>query len=261
MTLRHLFLLLPLAASAATPPGSLGLGDKEVLTYHVSWVVLPGVGSIRIAADAATDAATGAPCLSVVTTTATTGLAHLLLPFQARSESLFDTASGRLISLDESSITRKRQNVHRVTFDYAAGVARYSTPPPFPTMRRLDMPEGYPTDMITCLVNARTWDLKPGQTRDALVLFNDDFYELTIHAIGYDFIETPLGTFRTLELEPRMERTPPKGMFKRGSRAKVWISQDARHLPLRFEVEFKFGTGIATLTGYQPPASAGRSPD
>jgi len=53
-----------------------------------------------------------------------------------------------------------------------------------------------------------------------------------------------------------MDKTPPKGMFRRGSRARVWITQDARHLPVRFEVEFKFGTGIATLVSYTPPAQA-----
>ncbi len=52
-----------------------------------------------------------------------------------------------------------------------------------------------------------------------------------------------LGTFMTQVLEPRMERTPPKGMFKRGSKVRVWISEDARRLPVRFKVEFKFGSG------------------
>jgi hypothetical protein len=231
----------------------LALGDNEALTYHVSWVVLPGVGTISIAAHAAADPASGAPCLKVSTTTATVGLAHLLLPFQAHSDSLFDATSGRLISVDESSVTRMKVNVHRVTFDYADGIAWYLPQNPPGARRRLAMPPGYPTDLITCLLSARTWDLKPGQTHDALVLFNDDFYQLTIHAIDYEDLDTPLGSFRTLVLEPRMDKTPPKGMFRRGSRARVWISQDARRLPVRFQVEFRFGSGIATLERYSPP--------
>jgi hypothetical protein len=66
-------------------------------------------------------------------------------------------------------------------------------------------------------------------------------------------VKTPLGTFDTLVIVPRMEKTPPKGMFKRGSTVRVWISQDERHLPVKFEVEFKFGSGVATLVNYQPP--------
>jgi hypothetical protein len=50
-----------------------------------------------------------------------------------------------------------------------------------------------------------------------------------------------------------MEKTPPKGMFKRGSNVRVWISQDEQSLPVKFEVEFKFGVGISTLTKYTAP--------
>ena len=34
------------------------------------------------------------------------------------------------------------------------------------------------------LVQTRGWDLKPGEERDALVLFDNEFYELSIHATG-----------------------------------------------------------------------------
>ena len=80
--------------------------------------------------------------------------------------------------------------------------------------------------------------------------------ELTLHAARYEEIRTSFGTFNTLVLEPRMEKTPPKGMFKKGSSVRVWISQDERRLPVRFEVEFKIGTGVATLTRYEAPPSA-----
>ena len=75
---------------------------------------------------------------------------------------------------------------------------------------------GEPLDLIMSLINTRTWDLKPGDQRDALVLFEEEAYELTIHAIRYEDVDTPLGTFHTLLLEPRMDKTAPKGMFKKG---------------------------------------------
>jgi hypothetical protein len=87
------------------------------------------------------------------------------------------------------------------------------------------------------------------------VLFNDEFYELTIHCTGRETVSTPLGTFRTRVLEPRMERTAPKGMFRRGGTVRVWIAEDRWRLPVRFTVEFKVGRGVATLTGHRPPPS------
>jgi len=44
-------------------------------------------------------------------------------------------------------------------------------------------------------------------------------------------VHTRLGTFKTLVLEPRMEKTPPKGMFARGSGVKVWISRTSAGCP------------------------------
>ena len=44
-------------------------------------------------------------------------------------------------------------------------------------------------------------------------------------------VRTPLGKFKALVLEPRMEKTPPKGMFKKGSTVHVWIAlEDTRRL-------------------------------
>ena len=246
-----LFLLagLPLAAETA-----LALRDGEAFTFKVSWAVLPGAGEIKVSA--AADTSGPAPRLRVTTTTHTRGLARMLLPFEATAESLFDPATGRLLSLTESNEQRNKRSAHAVAFDYAAAQAIYTRTIPAQPPRPLPLPPGDPIDLITSLLQTRSWDLKPGEKRDALVLFDDDFYELTLHAARYEEIRTSFGTFNTLVLEPRMEKTPPKGMFKKGSSVRVWISQDERRLPVRFEVEFKIGTGVATLTRYEAPPSA-----
>jgi len=225
-------LLLLLAGAGARAAPTLALGDGESLVYHVSWIVVPGAGEIRVSARSAAGAG-GTPQLRISTTTSTRGLARVLLPFEARAESLFDPATGLLLSQGESSETRSRHLAHTVVFDYAKRLADYSSElPPLATVA-LPMPAGEPTDLITCLMLARTWNLKPGQKHEALVLFEDDFYQL----------------------EPRMELTPPKGMFKRGSTVRVWVSQDAHKLPVRFQLHLgKFGSGIATLAQYHPPA-------
>jgi hypothetical protein len=249
-----LFLFPVLAAAAAAAPAvrPLALGDNERLVYHVSWVFLPAVGEIVVSAHAVSDPR-GTHLLRIDSRTGTRGLARLLLPFEARAESLYDSSTSRLIWLGESSEKRGKPNAHSVQFDYAAHVAEYSaTTPPGPT-RLIPMPRGYPSDLITCLLEARTWPMSPGQTRDALVLFEDEFYQLTIHALGRETVTTPLGTFDTIVLEPRMEKTAPLGMFKRGSTVRVWISQGPVRLPVRFQVDFKIGAGVATLVEYRPP--------
>lgn len=262
MTYRFFLLLLFIAAlpvaSAATSSDapSLPLQAGEQLTYRVSWAIVPGAGRITIEATA--DPASSPPRLVVNTTTATRGLAKMLLPFEAEGQSTYDATTGRLLTLRDVSTKRRKTTERTVTFDYAQREALYrsstSSEP-----RTLPIPEGNPSDLIMALLQTRTWDLKPGESRDALVLFDDDFYELTIHALRYEEVRTPLGKFRTLVLEPRMEKTAPKGMFRKGASVHVWIAENAPHLPVKFEVEFNIGTGTATLESYTPPASTSPS--
>ena len=108
----------------------------------------------------------------------------------------------------------------------------------------ITIPEGDPVDLISALVQTRDWKLKPGEKRDLLVQFGRDFYPLSIMAESYEEVHTPLGTYNTLVLAPRMEKDP-KGMFKKGGEVKVWISQDASSLPVKMQL--KLGVVTATL--------------
>ncbi|MBM3853589.1 MAG: DUF3108 domain-containing protein [Verrucomicrobia bacterium] len=238
------------------PPslGSPPLRDGERLSYRVSWAVVPGAGEINIAARQ--ESAADRPTLVVSARTSTRRLARLLLPFDAEGTSVFDLRTGRLLSLSESSVLRNKTSDHQVTFDYATRQASYTGGKTPGQTRLLPIPVGDPTDLIMGLLQTRTWDLPAGSKRDALVLFGTEFYELTIHHARIEDVRTPLGTHRAVVLEPRMEKTPPKGMFKRGSTVRVWIAQDERRLPVKFEVEFAIGTGTATLVAYEGPATA-----
>ncbi len=250
--MRLKFALLLLCVLPAAANTRLALSDGEAFTYKVSWAIVMGAGEIQIVAKA--DSSGPIPQLRVITTTATRGLARLLMRFDAKAESLFDLRTGRLLALTESSQQNDKHAEHDVTFDYGKKRALYSVPGSDVPPRTLEMPPGDPMDLITSLIETRAWNLKVGEKRDALVVFDDVFYEITIHAARAEKVYTPLGTFNTLVLEPRMEKTAPKGMFKQGSKVRVWIEQDdERHLPVKFEVEFKIGTGVATLTGYEPP--------
>lgn len=246
----RLLALLATLALLARPVGALPLQDGEHLTYRVSWAIVPGAGEIKVDAHVSP---TSPDQLVVTSTTATRRLAKVLLPFEARASSTFDLKSGQLVSLHEKSLTRAKPSEHTLAFDYPKREATYTKLVPPAEPRVLPIPPGEPVDLIMALLQTRTWNLKPGEKRDALVLFDDDFYELTLHALRYETVKTAVGTFNTLVLEPRMEKTAPKGMFKRGSTVRVWIAQDDHKLPVQFQVEFKIGTGTAVLEAYTPP--------
>jgi hypothetical protein len=239
-------------AARAHPDGDIGLRDGESLTYSVRWGFIPSVGRIKITADAF---GTGSNAvMRVTTTTWTWGLARGVFPFDGRGESVYRMPSGQLISTSEWSEYRSKRIKNSIAFDYAKGIALYTDEIQPNKTRAIPMPKGDPSDLILALIQTRYWNLKLGEKRDALVIFEDQFYPLTIHAEDTDYVITSLGLFKALVLVPRMEKTPPLGMFKRGSTVRVWIeTDDARHLPVRFEVAFRFGVGTATLMDYKPP--------
>ena len=262
MRFKWLLMGSAVVALAAHAQGPLGLKNGEGMSYRVGWTLIPFVGRIAIAAEEVMGGTQ--KVIRVTTTTATRGIARGFYPFDARGESIFDAASGRLLVSSESSASNTKETKTSMVFDYARSSAMYTDDVRPENSKTVPMPAGSPYDLILGLVQTRSWDLKPGEQRDELVIFKDEFFKLTVHAVGYEEVETPIGTFKTLVLVPLMEKEPPKGMFKRGSTVRVWIAQDQRHLPVKFEVEFSFGRGIAVLTDYRPPAAetaAGHAPN
>jgi len=254
MTLRPFLLLafLPWVGLHADP-AELALKSGEALTYGVGWGVFGGAGEIKISAQS--EILEGLPQLRLTTTTATHGLVRALYPFKAEAESIFDGRDGRLLAAKESSSAGSRGTRASIVFNYAQGTASYID---YLHAERnqpaLVIPPGRPADLITSLVLARGYAMKPGDQRSILVLFDNEFYPLTLFADHYEKIHTALGDLDTLVLIPRMEKDP-KGLFKRGGEVRVWISQDERHLPVKLEVKLKFGTATAQLTAYTPPST------
>jgi len=244
-----LLLLTALSASAAQVPLRVG----EVLTFRVGWGIFLHAGDITIAATA--DHSDRKPEVVVTTLTSTRGFLGQLFPFEARADSVFDPQTSRMLLHTEKSFSGRKSTSTVLQFDYAKSTASYIDMVDGSKNQTVPIPQpDHPLDLIASLIQTRNWGLKPGESREANVIFESEIYELTIHAVRYETLRTPLGTFNTLVYEPRMEKTPPKGMFKRGSNVRVWISQDGEPLPVRFEVEFKFGAGVATLTSYEPPS-------
>ncbi|MEO6876555.1 MAG: DUF3108 domain-containing protein [Opitutaceae bacterium] len=249
MRLFILFCLLGLVSAFADQ--RLALAPGEAFTFRVGFAIFSNAGEIKISSKSEID--DHQPSLVVTTTTSTRGLGRTFYPFDARAESVYQLNNGHMVVHTERSTQGKKQTETILTFNYAKRTADYRNIVHPDRDQIVPLPPGDPMDLISTLVQARAWKLKPGETIDALVMFEEEPYELTFHAEKYEQLKTPLGTFNTLVLVPKMEKTPPKGMFKRGSSVRVWISQDERHLPVRFEVEFKFGSGVATLVDYQPP--------
>lgn len=245
----------PASASVSAPAPVTALQPGESFTFRVGWGLFGSAGEIKVSADNPASSPQTQTQTRVITQTRTAGTIGFLYPFTAEAVALFDPGNGRMLSATAESKAGSKGTKMSVIFDYARAEATYTDPLRPARNATLTVPAGRPLDLITVLIQARAWQLKPGESHDALVLFDKDFYPLKITAQKAEKISTPKGKRDAMLLIPTMNG-PPKGMFSKGGGVKVWISNDADRLPLQFEVSVKVGTATATLTDYHPPGSA-----
>ena len=260
--LRCIFTFLLLSGLArATEPVAL-LQPGEVLTYRVGWGVIGSAGEMKVVAS--TDMIDGQPRTRVTTSSSTRGLVRMLYSFDGEAQTFFDPRDGRLLTAQAITRSSKDKTHASISFDYEKAEASYVDHLQPERTKIMPLPPGgHPMDLITALMQTRIWVIGPGESRDVLVLFDDDFYSLRITAFREETIQTPKGPRKALHLVPTM-LGKPKGMFRRGGEVHVWVSADAERLPLRFEVKLKVGTAFAVLTDYKPaplPAPTAPAPE
>jgi len=235
-------LAAPLLAQPTLRPG-------EAFTFRVTWGLLGKVGEINVQDQPTTDPDT----TSVTVTTSSSGMARMLFPFDGAAESFFDQKDGRLLRATATTESRRKNTSASIVFDYAAAEARYTDHLEPKRNTTLALPVQPPAELITSLIRARDFDLKPGDVRAITVLFDDEFYELNLRAGDYETVRTADGKVSALRVTPE-PIGKPKGMFKRGGAIHVWLARDGERLPVRFEVKLKVGTAVALLTQHTPGA-------
>lgn len=248
-------LLLCLPSLACAAPFT-AFHDGEIFTYRVGFAIFMHAGDITIAAKE--QKLNGAQVVSVTTDTRSRGIVRGLYAFDNKAEVVIDKTSGRMLAVKESGADPKRATDTEIVFDYATRRAKYTDRVRPERSEDVTIPEGNPVDLISALVETRNWNLKPGEKHDVLVQFGSDFYPLAIYADHFEEVSTPLGTYQTLVLIPRMEKNP-KGLFKRGGQIKVWISQDASNLPVKMQLKLNFGSATLLLSDYKAPTLAEKS--
>ena len=104
-------------------------------------------------------------------------------------------------------------------------------------------------DAVTALFYLRTLPLRPG---DELVIpVNDAGRNLTVRALAEatDTVATPLGPVEALRLRVTIERRLER---RRGVAATMWLSTDARRVPVRLDLSAGFGQVRLELVDYRP---------
>ena len=249
--------LLPARPAMAAP--FTAFADGETFTYKASWGIFLHAGDIVVAAHEEKNA-DGSDIFRITTDTTTRGFLHGFYSYSNQAEGIINQLTGRLASVREKGTDGEHVTDTETTFDYDRKIASYVDHHRPNRSQEAPIPDGDPIDLISALVETRDWNLQPGEKKDVLVNFGNEFYPLAIYAERYEEVRTPLGTYHTLVLVPRMEQNP-RGIFKRGGEFKVWISQQGQKLPVKMQLKLKFGTATLQLVDYKKTTPEQAKPD
>ncbi len=96
-------------------------------------------------------------------------------------------------------------------------------------------------DVLSTIYYARNIDYskyKPGDKIPFSMFLDDKVYNLYIRYLGKERISTHYGTFNTIKIAPLLiEGT----IFSGGEKMRVWVADDANHLPVRVESPILIG--------------------
>lgn len=238
-------MLMTLSSVIASP---LAIQPGERFTYRLSWGPFRKAASLEIVAEQ--DPTSSQPRTRITSHTATRGVIRALYSFDGWGEFIYEQNTGRLLEAQAWTQTPSKQTKASIALDYTNMEADYIDHLRPDRSLKLTIPPEEPADFLTTLIQTRAWQIGLGERQSVAVLFDDEFYDLTITVEREEILKTPWGKKSALVLIPRMEGEP-KGMFKKGGEIQIWVSNDTLRLPLRFEVKVAVGTAMAILTDHQ----------
>jgi hypothetical protein len=231
-----LFFLSPLAAPAALP-------EREVLHYTVEWRLITA-GKARLLWSETPHHSN--PGWQADLHLESTGLVSKLYKVNNDYVSNLESdlcATGSYLKSEEG----KRRKETRVTFDRATRKAEYQEKDmeknAVVSTKEIEIPACV-HDVLGGLYLLRTLNLQPGQNTQVAVSDGKKSVMALVQAQQREDVKTPAGTFKTIRYEAYLFNDV---LYRRYGHLYVWLTDDARKLPVQIRVRLQFAIGTITL--------------
>ena len=136
----------------------------------------------------------------------------------------------------------KRHRMKATTFNQTTRRAKYEVQTSTHVERELVLP-GFTQDSLSALYVLRSIPMKAGDKFNMPVTDAGDVYRVQMQVVALESLKTPLGTMNALKIVPVIAAAkgqPPRGIA-------IWISDDARRLPLKIEAQLAVGKFVVSL--------------
>jgi hypothetical protein len=247
MKLAALIVLVALAAPQAKPAPApkhelpVPFAAGEALTYDISWSTFLTAGSATVSVKEKKPSF-GSTAYYIVAEGRPTPLLSKLYALYYKADTLLDVYTllpqrGSIYS-DENG--RKRMRVTK--FDHGTRKAQYEVQTA--TLVKNDLViSAYVQDALSALYVIRTLGLKPGEKVTMPVCDNGKSFKLQIQAGALETVKTATGTVQALKIIPTVVGPGPS----LGRGVAIWLSNDARRVPVRIESELAVGRFVLAL--------------
>jgi hypothetical protein len=227
-------------APLSPPRPGFSFPQKQTLTYSVDWRVFPA-GTAVLHFDATGNSE------QITANADTVGAINLLFHVGDKFQSTFDREKGCTYEFDKQTVEGRRQINSTLKLDYAQGKSILDEKNMVTGQtKHLEVPiQGCLTDLLTGVFYASSQPMALGQTFILPVVDAMHTVPVTMKVEGREQIQTTLGTFKTLRVQP----TAAAGVVKNRGNIWIWYTDDDRHLPVQMRARLFWGTITFRLTG------------
>jgi len=226
-------------ATLAPPRAGFSFPQKQTLTYAVDWRVFPA-GTAVLHFEQAGDRE------RISANADTTGAINLIFHVADRFQSTFDRAQGCSYEFDKQTVEGRRQINSTLRMDYSQSKSILDEKN-LVTGQTKHLEEPIPgclTDLLTGIFYAASQPIEVGKSFQLPVVDALHTVVVTMHAEAREEIKTPLGSFKTIRVQPTAEA----GVVKNRGNIWIWYTDDDRHLPVQMRARLFWGTITFRLT-------------
>jgi hypothetical protein len=228
-------------ALARMPGKGAAILVGEKLTFSIRYgMIRAGEASMEIAG---IDTIRGRPCYHVVSKAKSNNVFDAIYKVRDRVESWMDVDFLFSRQFRKSLREGSYRTDQEIEMDHEAGYARYQDG------RVFELTDGA-HDVLSAFYFVRTQHLEPGHQFNLESHADRKNVPLMVQVRGRERMETPAGTFDCIVVEP-MLRTP--GLFKHEGSLTIWMTDDARRMPVVMKSKISVGSISVILTDYRRP--------
>ncbi|MCL4814445.1 MAG: DUF3108 domain-containing protein [Vicinamibacteraceae bacterium] len=230
-------------APAAKKPMAVPFSAGERLTYDISWSSYLTAGTATVTVQERRN--TGqSQAYYIVAEGQPTPLLSKLYTLYYKADTLLDAYTLLPHRGSVYSQEGRRQRTKTTTFNQPGKSASYEVKTATTVNKAMKMPANT-QDALSAVYVLRAIPLKQGDTFDMPVADSGTWFRVKMRVDGREMVRSGVGTVNAWKITPTIVDT--KGKAASARQMSVWISDDARRLPVKMKAEVAVGSFDFTL--------------